>query len=78
MSISEECSCGSKIDFVPGLDINVAARLVRDWRKGHRHDNNKVEAEQKPMGFNLSAVSSDSHDGEGDTEWQGMFAAPDA
>jgi hypothetical protein len=78
LAISERCSCGATIDTVPGLEIGIAARLVRDWRKSHRHGDAKAEDQRKPMGFNTQSVSNTANDGEGDEEWQGMYASPDA
>lgn len=79
MSLSEKCSCGATIDFVPGLEIATAARLARDWRKSHRHDSvAQEEPEKPPLGFNTHAVSANTNDGEGEAEWEGMFAEPGA
>lgn len=65
MSISEHCSCGASFDTVPGLEFTVASKFAREWRRTHRHDGRRPDADDKPpMGFTTFAVSRDFNDGE--------------
>ena len=51
MPISEICSCGARIDLIPGMDLNRATRFINSWRSDHKHE---IGKDNTPKQFNMN------------------------
>lgn len=36
--VSEQCSCGARIDLIPGMALPQAFKFVEAWRSNHKHE----------------------------------------
>lgn len=67
MSVSENCSCGARIDFMPGIPVATALKALDRWRTDHRHDGIRP-VDKNPLGFDLGSVMAQQFSVEDDNE----------
>lgn len=72
MSLAERCNCEASIEVGSHVPVEQAEEIISRWRESHLHSESATA--KPPMGFNTTAVSGETVNGEGDSEWSGMWA----